>query len=65
MERGTVMLWNDEKGYGFVRPDFGGRDVYMHRTALTNAVTTAKGERVWFEVEHGPRGLRVCNAERE
>ena len=61
MEVGTVVLWNGDKGFGFIRPDLGGNDVYFHHSTLDREC--AKGDRLSFEIEQGPRGCRVRKAQ--
>ncbi|MBS7540635.1 cold-shock protein [Ancylobacter lacus] len=55
---GTVKFFNTEKGYGFIRPDDGGRDVFVHVSAVTRSGlgTLSEGQRVNFEVEPDKRG---------
>ncbi len=55
---GTVKFFNTEKGYGFIRPDDGGRDVFVHVSAVTRSGlgSLSEGQRVSFEVEPDKRG---------
>ncbi|GMA23194.1 cold-shock protein CspA [Luteimicrobium album] len=54
---GTVSWWDDVKGFGFVVPDSGGGDVFVHVSALAGGLTElAEGERVTFDVVDGDRG---------
>jgi CspA family cold shock protein len=55
---GTVAFYNAAKGYGFIRPDEGGKDVFMHATALEAAEIAAlsDGDRVSFVLEDDKRG---------
>jgi CspA family cold shock protein len=55
---GTVKFFNSEKGYGFIQPDDGGRDVFVHVSAVTNSGlgTLNEGQRVTFDVEPDKRG---------
>ncbi|MCC6946750.1 MAG: cold-shock protein [Bradyrhizobiaceae bacterium] len=55
---GTVKFFNTEKGYGFIRPDDGSRDVFVHVSAVTNSGlgTLNEGQRVSFDVEPDKRG---------
>jgi CspA family cold shock protein len=55
---GTVKFFNTEKGYGFIRPDDGSRDVFVHVSAVTRSGlgTLAEGQRVSFDVEPDKRG---------
>jgi CspA family cold shock protein len=52
MPTGTVKWYNDQKGYGFIQPDTGGKDVFVHATALEQAGMRGlqEGQKVSFEV---------------
>lgn len=53
MNTGTVKWYNSQKGYGFIQPDDGGKDVFVHATALERAGlrALAEGQRVTYEVQ--------------
>lgn len=55
---GTVKFFNADKGYGFIRPDDGTRDVFVHVSAVTSSGlgTLNEGQRVSFEIEDDKRG---------
>jgi CspA family cold shock protein len=55
---GTVKFFNSEKGYGFIKPDSGGQDVFVHVSAvMTSGLGTLnEGQRVSFEIEPDKRG---------
>ena len=55
---GTVKFFNATKGFGFIEPDEGGKDVFVHASALEAAGIRAlnEGDRVSFELEDGRRG---------
>jgi CspA family cold shock protein len=55
---GTVKFFNNDKGYGFIQPDDGSRDVFVHVSAVTSSGlgTLSEGQRVTFEVEPDKRG---------
>ncbi|MDB5484159.1 MAG: cspA1 [Tardiphaga sp.] len=55
---GTVKFFNSERGYGFIKPDDGGRDVFVHITAVERAglKDLAEGAKIAFEVEPDKKG---------
>lgn len=55
---GTVKFFNTEKGFGFIKPDDGGKDIFVHVSALQAAGVTslADGQKVTFETEPDKRG---------
>jgi cold shock protein len=55
---GTVKFFNGERGYGFIKPDDGGRDVFVHITAVEQAGLKSlnEGQRIQFEVEPDKKG---------
>jgi len=57
MELGTVKFYNDQKGYGFIAPDSGGKDVFVHATALERAGMhgLSEGQKVSFDTEEDRR----------
>ncbi len=55
METGTVKFFNNEKGFGFITPDDGGKDVFVHVTGVTGE-PIGEGDKVEFEMGDGPKG---------
>lgn len=57
MENGTVKFYNDQKGYGFIQPDNGGKDVFVHVTALHRAGLQGlnEGQKVSFDTAEDRR----------
>jgi cold shock protein len=57
MATGTVKWYNETKGYGFIQPDIGGKDVFVHATALERAGMRglAEGQKISYEVESDRR----------
>ncbi|MEQ1709996.1 MAG: cold-shock protein [Hyphomicrobium sp.] len=58
MPNGTVKWFNGQKGYGFIQPDDGGNDVFVHISAVERAGLQAlrEGQKVAFEMERGRNG---------
>jgi CspA family cold shock protein len=57
-QNGTVKFFNASKGYGFITPDDGGKDIFVHVTAVEQSgmATLSDGMRISFEVEPDKRG---------
>ena len=60
---GTVKWFDDNRGYGFIAPDDGGEDVFVHYSAVEMAgfATLDEGQRVTFEMEQSDKGPRAAN----
>ncbi|MDZ7753059.1 MAG: cold-shock protein [Gammaproteobacteria bacterium] len=65
MTTGTVKWFDDKKGFGFITPEGGERDVFVHYRAITGSgfKTLAEGQKVTFEVEQGPKGPSAANVQ--
>ncbi|HEV8120426.1 MAG TPA: cold shock domain-containing protein [Candidatus Polarisedimenticolia bacterium] len=63
MPRGKVKWFNDAKGYGFITPEDGSKDVFVHHTAIQSQGfrTLQEGETVEFEITQGQKGPAAAN----
>jgi cold shock protein len=62
MNTGTVKFYNGQKGFGFIQPDNGGKDVFVHATALERAGirNLVEGQKVSFETEEDRRTGKIA-----
>lgn len=65
MSTGTVKWFNESKGYGFICPDDGSDDVFVHFRAIVGEgfKTLNEGQSVSYEVEKGPKGLQAAQVQ--
>lgn len=64
IETGTVKWFDDGKGFGFISPDSGGKDLFAHHSEIKNGGgfrSLAEGAKVEFETKQGPKGLQASN----
>ena len=63
MATGTVKWFSDEKGFGFITPEDGGKDLFVHFSAIQGDGfrTLAEGAKVSYDAEQGPKGPNAAN----
>jgi len=63
MTIGTVKFFNSDKGFGFVAPEDGGKDVFVHATAVEAAGmrSLSEGQRISFDTQPDAKGLKAVN----
>jgi CspA family cold shock protein len=65
MPSGTVKWFSDEKGFGFITPDDGSKDLFVHQSAIASDGfrSLQEGSKVTFEAEAGDKGPRAVNVQ--
>lgn len=59
MQKGKIKFFNETKGFGFITPDAGGEDIFVHSTGLIDKVR--ENDNVSYEVQQGKKGLNAVN----
>ena len=61
MQEGVVKFFNDEKGFGFIKPADGSKDIFVHSSGLNDDIK--ENDRVRFSTKEGQRGINAVNVE--
>ena len=64
--KGTVKWFNDNKGFGFIAPESGSKDVFVHQSAIVanGFRSLSEGDQVEFSIEQGPKGPSAANVQK-
>jgi len=62
MKNGTVKFFNDEKGFGFIKDNETGQDIFVHKSGLVDRIR--ENDQVTYEVEQGKKGLNAVKVKK-
>jgi len=65
MATGTVKFFNTQKWFGFITPDDGGKDVFVHMSGLKEGETITENDKVQYETEESEKGTNAINVEKK
>ena len=60
--KGTITRWLDIRGYGFIKPEEGGEDVFLHHSEVEDVYLIKEGKEVEFQIQDTYRGPKAINA---
>ncbi|MFC7346037.1 cold-shock protein [Chryseobacterium zhengzhouense] len=60
MQQGTVKFFNEAKGFGFISPEDGSKDIFVHSSGLGSGIIR-ENDKVIFDIQKGERGLNAVN----
>jgi CspA family cold shock protein len=60
--KGTIIRWLDGRGYGFIKPEEGGEDVFLHHSEVEDVYLIKEGKEVEFQIQDTYRGPKAINA---
>jgi cold shock protein len=63
MPTGTVKWFNDQKGFGFITPDDGSKDLFVHQSAIVGDSSLQEAAKVTYEAEAGDKGPRAVDVQ--
>jgi CspA family cold shock protein len=63
MKTGTVKFYNESKGFGFIKSDDGGKEVFVHATGIAQGTQLRENDKVTFEERDGKKGVNAVNVE--
>lgn len=63
MSKGTVKFFNESKGFGFITPEDGGKDIFVHANGLLDDIR--EGDVVSYDTEEGRKGLNAINVKQD
>ena len=61
--KGTVKFFNSQKGFGFITPDSGGKELFVHANSLAGTDILNEGQKVEYDVEEGRKGPEAKNVQ--
>lgn len=64
MQKGKVKFFNREKGFGFINPNVGGKEIFVHATGVVDGDKLTDGDEVAYDTEEGKKGVVAINVQK-